>query len=99
VIPVTVHNVSNFDLFYSRSFFLNYATTVRLLFNFWCLFTFTAGIIASTPLISEEYRKQAWDLYHKYYPIEVDPNMSIAEKTPHMYEIHTIHIFLYSDFD
>ncbi|XP_021962943.1 cytosolic 5'-nucleotidase 3 [Folsomia candida] len=44
------------------------------------------GIIATSPLVSSDYRDKAMELYKKYYPIEVTPTMTIQEKIPHMIE-------------
>lgn len=43
------------------------------------------GIIATSPLVSSDYRDKAMELYKKYYPIEVTPTMTIQEKIPHMW--------------
>jgi len=40
--------------------------------------------MAGTSLMSAEFRKGALDLFHKYYPIEIDPKLTVEEKTPHM---------------
>jgi len=44
------------------------------------------AMIANTPLLSEAYRKKSWDLFHQYYPMEIDTTMSIQDKIPHMVE-------------
>ncbi|KAK8771414.1 hypothetical protein V5799_025344 [Amblyomma americanum] len=46
----------------------------------------THSVLESSSLISEEYRLQAQRIHDKYHPIEIDPNMSTAEKIPHMVE-------------
>lgn len=49
----------------------------------------TYSILDSSPYIPEECRKKAKDLHSKYYPIEIDPTISIEDKIPKMVEWYT----------
>lgn len=49
----------------------------------------TYGILDSGPYTPEENRIKANLLFQKYYPIEVDPHLTRAEKTLHMVEWYT----------
>lgn len=44
------------------------------------------GIVARTDLVPEDMRREAWELFAKYHPIEVDPNLTFEEKVPFMVE-------------
>lgn len=47
---------------------------------------FCAGALDDCPKLNEEYRQKAHALRSKYYPIEIDPKMTMEEKLPHMIE-------------
>jgi len=47
-------------------------------------------ILASHPKITAACRQSMEKLMEKYYPIETDPHMSMAEKTPYMVEWYTM---------
>lgn len=47
----------------------------------WCFL----GIIANSPLVPAKLKSDAWELFEKYYPIEIDVTMSREEKTPFMW--------------
>lgn len=49
----------------------------------------TYGILESGPYTPEENKIQANLLFQKYYPIEIDPHLTRAEKTPYMIEWYT----------
>ena len=40
----------------------------------------------SSPVITEELQKKFDELFKHYYPIEIDPNLSIEQKIPRMVE-------------
>ncbi|CAG7820792.1 unnamed protein product [Allacma fusca] len=42
------------------------------------------GILHSSSLMSEEFKKRSQDLFNKYYPIEIDHTMTVEEKIPYM---------------
>lgn len=44
------------------------------------------GILESTGILSEKFKQTAQELTQKYYPIEIDAELSIAEKIPLMTE-------------
>ena len=47
---------------------------------------FLPDAIDSSDYIPQLYKDEAGKLKSYYYPIEIDPNKSIEEKTPHMVE-------------
>lgn len=42
------------------------------------------NILDNSKIISEDCRKELTELFHHYYPIEIDPHRTIKEKLPHM---------------
>ncbi|KAK3882709.1 hypothetical protein Pcinc_012916 [Petrolisthes cinctipes] len=44
------------------------------------------GIMDNSPVMPDFYREEANQLLARYYPIELDPHMTEAEKIPHMME-------------
>jgi len=44
----------------------------------------TYGLLEQSGLLSKEYHEKVRVLYNKYYPIEIDTKITIAEKIPHM---------------
>ncbi|KAK4320562.1 hypothetical protein Pmani_008567 [Petrolisthes manimaculis] len=44
------------------------------------------GIMDNSPMMPDFYREEANQLLARYYPIELDPHMTEAEKIPHMME-------------
>lgn len=47
---------------------------------------FGADIIDNCKLVTEECRQKLLQLKNKYYPIEIDPQLSMEEKYPFMVE-------------
>lgn len=47
---------------------------------------FYADIIDNCKLVTEECRQKLLQLKNKYYPIEIDPNLTMEEKYPFMVE-------------
>lgn len=43
-------------------------------------FTFPLGVIDHSPLIPAHFREKTLALRGKYYPIEIDPDLSVQEK-------------------
>lgn len=46
----------------------------------------SAGVLAMSGLLNPEYSKLSDELFQKYFPIEIDPHMPLAEKLPLMEE-------------
>jgi 5'-nucleotidase len=46
----------------------------------------TYGLLEQSKLLSQEYHEKVSVLYNKFYPIEIDQTLTIAEKIPHMVE-------------
>jgi len=44
------------------------------------------GVMESSPVITEELQKKFDELFKYYYPIEIDPSLSIEQKIPRMVE-------------
>ena len=42
------------------------------------------GVVESSPHVSPSFRTTATTLYNKYFKIEIDPNLTVEEKLPHM---------------
>lgn len=42
------------------------------------------GVLENSNILDETYRHKADALYAKYYPIEIDPKLNIADKLPYM---------------
>lgn len=42
------------------------------------------GIIANSPLVPAKLKQEAKELFEKYYPIEINVELTAEEKTPHM---------------
>lgn len=50
------------------------------------------GVLETGEILSEEYTNQTQVLFEKYYPVEIDPEMSIPDKIPIMNEWYaTVH--------
>ncbi|KAK7861964.1 hypothetical protein R5R35_006331 [Gryllus longicercus] len=49
-----------------------------------CLSSF--GVFGHCPQLPQNYREQSQALFNQYRPIEIDPEMSVEEKIPHMVE-------------
>jgi HAD superfamily hydrolase (TIGR01544 family) len=49
----------------------------------------TYGILQQAPFLTEDYRKKSSGLFSYYHPIEIDPNLTKAQKTPYMIEWYT----------
>jgi len=47
------------------------------------------GVLEQASVLSEEFQRRATELFDKYFPIEIDSNMSIPEKIPLMNEWYT----------
>ncbi|KAM9307976.1 cytosolic 5'-nucleotidase 3A [Gastrophryne carolinensis] len=47
------------------------------------------NVIDNCKYISDECRKKLYELKNKYYPIEIDPHLTIKEKYPYMIEWYT----------
>lgn len=47
---------------------------------------FCTDIIDNCKLVTEECRQKLLQLKNKYYPIEIDPNLTMEEKYPFMVE-------------
>jgi len=44
------------------------------------------GVVKQSSLVDEVFRKSMQDLFHKYWPIETDPDMTMEKKTPFIEE-------------
>ena len=56
------------------------------------------GVLENFPELPKGYTEKVKELRSKYYPIEIDPTLSVAEKTPHMAEVFLHIVFLISQF-
>lgn len=54
---------------------------ILLILSFFC-----TDVIDNCKLVTEECRQKLLQLKHKYYPIEIDPHLSMEEKYPFMVE-------------
>ena len=50
------------------------------------VFLHFAEALDISKLLPDKYRQGAYDLKSKYYPIEIDPNVTLQEKIPLMVE-------------
>jgi len=44
------------------------------------------GALEKTTVLPSDFKTRVIDLKNKYYPVEVDPKLTIEEKCPHMVE-------------
>jgi len=44
------------------------------------------GALEKTAVLPSDFKTRATGLKNKYYPVEVDPKLTIEEKCPHMVE-------------
>ncbi|XP_054710107.1 cytosolic 5'-nucleotidase 3-like [Uloborus diversus] len=56
--------------------------------------TTTYGILDQGPFCTDEFKEKSKSLFNHYHPIEVDPNLSRAEKVPYMLEWYTKSVLL-----
>lgn len=50
------------------------------------IFFFVSDIVENCKLVSEDCRQKLLQLKNKYYPIEIDPQLTMEEKYPFMVE-------------
>lgn len=58
----------------------------------------TWGVFANANQVGAEYKKRRTELYNKYRPMEIDPNLSEEEKSKAMTEWWQLHINLFYEY-